>query len=221
MLHNYKIQTEEIQHASQTLRQSGMLFRGAHANLSVRVNDNTMVMTSGGDVANLTADDFAEISLNGDVLNGEIAPTMKEIVDMHAAIYRERADVGAVIHSHAPHITAFGLAHKPIPLVYEPLLRYGLTEPVPVAPWAPRGSKQSVDGIINYAKQSRGIKAVILANHGVLVFDENIKAATQLLTTLDEAAELIVSATTLGGAKPLPAEAINAVIERMKEFSKA
>lgn len=205
--------------ASRTLMHSGMLFRGAHANLSVRVANDRIVMTSGGSVAHLTPKDFAVIRLDGTVEDGTMAPTMKEIVEMHAGLYRERPDVGAVVHSHAPHATAFALAHKPIPLVYEPLLRFGLTEEVPVVPWAPRGSEESVSGILARAKNHPGIFAVMLANHGVLAFAGDLATTVQLLTTIDEAAELILKATALGGAKPLPDLAIEQVRDRIKAFS--
>ncbi len=205
--------------ASRTLIAVGMLFRGAHANLSVRISDDRIVMTSGGNVARLTADDFAVVRTDGTVLEGTMAPTMKEIVEMHTGLYRERPDVGAVVHSHAPHITAFALAHQPLPLVYEPLLRFGLTEEVPVVPWAPRGSAESVSGILSRAKGHPGILAVMLANHGVLAFSTDLPTTVQLLTTLDEAAELTLEAKALGGAKPLPPLAIEQVRDRIREFS--
>ncbi len=205
--------------ASRTLMRAGLLFRGAHANLSVRVSGDRMVMTSGGNVAQLTPDDFALVGLDGTIQEGTMVPTMKEIVEMHAGLYRERPDVGAVVHSHAPHVTAFALAHRPIPLVYEPLLRFGLTEAVPVVPWAPRGSEESVSGILDQAKDHPGLFAVTLANHGVLVFAADLTTTVQLLTTLDEAAELILKATALGGAKPLPDLAIEQVRSRIKAFS--
>ncbi|MCY0909687.1 MAG: class II aldolase/adducin family protein, partial [Sulfobacillus thermotolerans] len=121
---------------------------GNHANLSAKVGDNHIIMTKGGSIENLTLDDFALVDLNGTVIEGEMEPTMKEIIEMHTGIYRVRDSVGSVIHTHAPHVTAFGVAQKPIPLIYEPLLRFGVSEPIPVVPWAPRGSRASVDSII-------------------------------------------------------------------------
>lgn len=218
-LEKFQHSTSQLIDASRTLLNAGMLFRGAHANLSVRVADDRIVMTSGGSVADLTPKDFAVVRLDGTVEDGTMAPAMKEIIDMHVGLYRERPDVGAVVHSHAPHATAFALAHKPIPLVYEPLLRFGLTEAVPVVPWAPRGSEESVSGILSRAKGHLGICAVLLANHGILAFATDLTATVQLLTTIDEAAELIMAATTLGGAQALPDVAIDQVRARIREFS--
>ncbi len=209
---------DQLISASQTLKNSGMLFRGAHANLSMKISDDAILMTSGGSVANLTPKDCAIVDVDGTVIEGTMAPTMKEIIDMHVGIYRVREDVGAVIHTHAPHITVFALAHQPIPLVYEPLLRFGLTEEVPVVPWAPRGSRESVQGIIDRVDNHLGVFAVMLANHGALAFATDLPTTVQLLTTLDEGAELVLAAKALGGAKPLPELAIEQVRERMAVF---
>jgi len=204
--------------AAHQLGESGMLFRGNHANLSARIDGDRFIMTRGGSIAHLTADDLAILDLSGRILSGQMDPTMQEIIQMHAGVYRTRSSVGAVIHTHAPHITAFAVAHEPIPLVYEPLLRFGVSEAVPVVPWAPRGSEKSVSGILDIVAHHPGLPALMLANHGALVFHETPQSAAQLLATLDEAAELVILARALGGAKPLHPDAIHEVRERMQAF---
>lgn len=135
---------EQIVGAAQLLSRSGMLFRGEHANLSARLDDQHMLMTRGGSIANLSTDDLAVLDLNGNLVEGEtMDPTMREVIQMHSRVYQVRSSVGAVIHTHAPHIAVFAVAHQSVPLVYEPLLRFGVTEAIPVVPWAPRGSDKS------------------------------------------------------------------------------
>ncbi|POB12254.1 class II aldolase/adducin family protein [Sulfobacillus sp. hq2] len=209
---------QQLVEAAHYLAEHGLLFRGNHANLSAKVGDNHIIMTKGGSIENLTLDDFALVDLNGTVIEGEMEPTMKEIIEMHTGIYRVRDSVGSVIHTHAPHVTAFGVAQKPIPLIYEPLLRFGVSEPIPVVPWAPRGSRASVDSIIEIAQNHPGLPALMMANHGVLVFNDTPMRTASLLGTLDEAAELYIMAASLGGAKELPAQAIDQVKERMMAF---
>ncbi len=204
--------------AAHQLASHGLLFRGNHANLSARISEDKIVMTKGGSIENLSPQDFSVVSVNGEVLSGEMDPTMKEIIEMHTGIYRERPSVGSVIHTHAPHVTAFGVAQKPIPLIYEPLLRFGVSEPIPIVPWAPRGSRASVDGILNIVKNHPGLPALVMANHGVLVFGDSPLATANLLGTLDEAAELYIMAASLGGAKELPDQAIEQVRERMMAY---
>ena len=210
---------QAIVDASRLLADSGMLFRGEHANLSARLNDTHILMTRGGSIADLSTDDLAMLDLNGRLADGEaMDPAMQEVIQMHTRVYQARSGVGAVIHTHAPHISVFAVAHQPIPLVYEPLLRFGVTEAIPVVPWAPRGSEQSVGSIVEVVRNHPGLPAVTMANHGVLVFHQDPMSTARLLATLDEAAELIIEAKALGGAKELAHEAVEAVRERMAAF---
>lgn len=210
---------QQIVNAAHLLSKSGMLFRGEHANLSARIDNQHILMTRGGSIANLSTDDLAVLDLSGKLVNGEsMDPTMQEVIQMHTRVYKARSSVGAVIHTHAPYITVFAVANEPIPLVYEPLLRFGVTEPVPVVPWAPRGSDKSVNGIIDVVEKHPGLPAIMMANHGALVFHQDPMNTARLLATLDEAAELVIQAKAIGGAKELPHAAIEEVRERMAAF---
>ncbi|WP_304458025.1 class II aldolase/adducin family protein [Alicyclobacillus sendaiensis] len=209
----------ELMEAAHKLKEAGLLFRGYHANLSARISEDTMILTSGGSVEHLDENGFALIRLDGQVIEGDIAPVMAEIIQMHAGVYRERPSVGCVIHTHAPHATSFAVAQQPIPVVYEPLVRFGVTEDIPVVPWAPRGSDASVKGIAQIVKDRPGVWAVLLANHGVLAFSRSISETVQLLATLDEAAEIVLNARMLGGEKRLPDQAFTQIQERMREFA--
>lgn len=206
--------------AAATLHQRGLLFLGAHANLSAREGDHILI-TKGGSVANLALEDVGVMPLEPDTESLKtMAPAYREIVDMHTRVYQTRPDIKALIHCHPRHATAFALAGREIPPVYEPMLRFGLSKGVPVVGWAPRGSKQSVDGIIN-AMSDHMIPAVLLANHGVLVGGETVDQAVQRLINLEEAAELITRARSLGGEKKLPDAAFAEVSERIQQYKAA
>lgn len=200
------------------LTTSGLLFRGQHANLSVRSGAG-MSMTRGGHIAHLTADDVGWVGFDG-TGQENFEPTFREVIDMHRRIYIARADLCGIIHCHAPHLTAFAVAQKPLPIGYEPLLRVGLYEDIPVIAWAPRGSSASVDGILT-AFHNPATGAVLLANHGVLVTGTDLASAFTRLTLLEEAAELALQASALGGMKPLPAEAYAEVKARQTQFRPA
>ncbi|MCI0182072.1 MAG: class II aldolase/adducin family protein [Acidibacillus sp.] len=210
---------EELVQVAHRLFDAGVMFKGEHANLSARLGKDQMVITRGGSVAKLSKEDFAIVTLDGTVVEGHVEPVLAEVIEMHAAVYRARESVGGIIHNHAPHITTFAIAHQPIPVVYEPLLRFGITEAVPVVPWAPRGSAESVNGIVDIVKNHPGLPAVILANHGVLAFGATPLATAQIVTTLDEAAELVIQARMIGGEKALPQAAFAKVQEHMLQFA--
>ena len=87
---------------------------------------------------------------------------------MHTAMYADRPDVGCVLHTHSPYATAYAVAHRPIGCWIEALAMFGLPDGVPVAGYGPRGSDEAVANI--RAAVIPGVPAVLLANHGVLVF---------------------------------------------------
>jgi ribulose-5-phosphate 4-epimerase/fuculose-1-phosphate aldolase len=62
------------------------------------------------------------------------------------------------------------------------------------------------------------VPAVLLANHGVLVYHVSPASTASLLGTLEEAAELSSRAATLGGAAGFPPEAFAQVKERMAAY---
>ncbi len=218
MLQSVEELKDEIVRATELLFKAGVMQHGGHGNLSARLPGDKMVLTSGGNIRGLTTADLAVVTFDGQVISGSIEPTNAEIVPMHAAIYRTRGDVGAIIHTHSPHVTAFALAHQPLPVAYEGLLRFGTQEPMPVAEWAPRGSDESVGNILRQIEQHPTAPAVLLANHGLLAFGSDPLQTAQLIVSMEEAAEFTLGARDLGGEKPFPAGAAEKAQERMRQF---
>jgi L-fuculose-phosphate aldolase len=130
---------------------------------------------------------------------------------MHAAVYRARRSVGAVVHTHSPGVTAYALAHVPLPCRYEALLRQGQAEPVPVVQWAPRGSPALAAGITAALAATPATSAVLLGNHGLLAFAADAARAGALVIALEEAARAELAAAKLGGARDFPSGALDDV----------
>ena len=215
---NYMDTKIELIKAAKKLFSIGLLYKGEHANLTARTVDGNIVMSKGGEISNINEESFVVLDLNGNITEGEITAVNKEVMDMHTAIYKIKPNVNSIIHVHAPHCTVFAVAHQELPIAYEPLLRFGLVDAIPVVPWAPRGSEASVNGIIQLVEKYPNLPAVLLANHGILGFESNPSRTVQLLATLDEAAELIIKARMIGGEEALPTQALEQVKERMKQF---
>ncbi len=201
--------------AAEGLFDSGVMSASGHANLSARVGREQMLITAQGGVRGLRASQLALVSLEGEVVRGSLEPTMREIVDMHTLVYRQRGSAGAVIHTHSPGLLAFAMANRELPCRYEALLRFGQAEPVPVVPWAPRGSSRSVEGIAEALARSAGTLAVLLGNHGVLVFGPDPGGARALLVVLEEAARGELAAAGLGGSREFPEGALEEVRRSM------
>lgn len=206
---------EQVLKAVDLLFTSNVMSHSGHANLSARLTDDTYLITNTGMVRNLTSDNFAVVDLNGKVLEGTLEPTNLEIVDMHSIVYKARKDVGAIIHTHSPHVLAFALANRPLPCRYEALLRFGQATDVPVANWGPRGSKESVEAIEKTLAENPQTSSLILANHGLLAFGATPLAVAGLISALEEGAEAELRALEIGGAVNLPDGALSKIRESM------
>jgi L-fuculose-phosphate aldolase len=210
---------EQLVQAARMLFQSEVMSHSGHGNMSFRLPETEqMLLTSGGTISNLTSEQLTVVTFDGEVIKGNLETVTREIVGMHSCVYRARRDVNSVIHTHSPHITSFALAHKPLPCAYEALLRFGVTEDIPVADWAPRGSQESVANIVKQIEQHPTIPAVLLGNHGLLAFGYDALYAAMVIISMEEAAELTLEARMLGGENPLPADALERERKHMQQF---
>lgn len=206
--------------AAQLLFTAGVMSHSGHANLSVRLDATRFMLTTTGMVRDLGPEQLATVTLDGDVVEGELGRENAEIVAMHAVVYAARPDVGGIIHTHSPAATAFALAHRPLPSRAEPLLRFGQAESTPVVPWGPRGSDVSVKGIAKVLQDRPTTNAVLLANHGLLAFGPDPLAAARLVVAIEESAEAELAAAAIGGAVDFPSGALAAVQASMAQDRK-
>lgn len=198
---------------------SGIMSKSNHGNMSIRIpGSDTFLMTSVSNFALMKTEDVVTLGLNGKVIEGEIAPTAAEVIQMHAVVYRERADVGSVLHTHSPFATAFAVCSRTLPLFYEAEVRNDILDGVPLAGYGPRGSDESIRNIATVLGQHDRIKGLLLENHGVLAFAKNAQATVQANLIIEETAQLALYAEGLGGPTILTPEKINAAIDRRDTF---
>jgi L-ribulose-5-phosphate 4-epimerase len=216
---SYENERQSIVNAAQLLLRTGVLSHSNHGNSSVRLPDGqSMLITGVSTLLNTSPETLAVVDFDGNVLDGSLASTSAEIVGMHGIVYQRRPDVGAVIHTHSPMVTTYAMAHKPLPIHYEGLLRMGVSEDIPVAAWGPRGSRESIQHIEETLAAHPETKALLLANHGLLAFNTDQAATAQLIVSLEEAAEMMLLAERIGGSQPFPAGALEQVRQRLRAF---
>ena len=81
------------------LVQSGLV-QGTWGNISVRIDDTYMLTTpSGIDYIRLKSDDMVKVQIDDMSYEGINKPTSEK--ELHAAIYKQRPDIGAIIHTHS------------------------------------------------------------------------------------------------------------------------
>jgi L-ribulose-5-phosphate 4-epimerase len=208
---------DHVLDAAQRVVASGAISANAHGNVSLRLaGGDEMYFTGAPSLRNHPAGAVVRVGLDGEVREGELPPIQGAVVAMHTAMYADQAEVCCVIHTHSPYATAYAVAHRPIGCWIEALAMFGLPDGVPVAGYAPRGSEQAVASI--RAAVVPGVPAVLLANHGVLVFHRTLDLAVLVGGIVEEAAQAGLNAAVLGGAVPLPDEMKAAALQRAMAF---
>jgi L-fuculose-phosphate aldolase len=211
---------EQAVRAARAIMKAGAISRSGHGNMSLRVpGTDTMLLTSVSNLDELSTEMLPLVSFSGKVLDGHLEATSAEIVGMHAVVYEKNPQMGAAIHTHAPYVTSYAVANKPIECWYEGLARFDLTDPIPVAKYGPRGSRESVSNIADVlTERSRG---VLLQNHGVLTFERDVMGAVRVLILMEEAAELGIRAAMIGKPTMIPQDMAAYAQQRAKEFAQA
>jgi L-fuculose-phosphate aldolase len=208
---------DQVVEVAQRVVASGAISANGHGNVSLRVpGTDEMYFTGGSSLRNHPASAVVRVRLDGTLLEGDLPPIQAAVVAMHTAMYADNADVGCVLHTHSPYATAHAVANRPIGCWVEALAMFGLTSGVPVARYGPRGSAEAVANI--RAAVVPGVPAVLLANHGVLVFHRTPELAIMVGGIVEEAAQAGINAGGLGGPVEIPAHLRSAALQRAMTF---
>jgi L-fuculose-phosphate aldolase len=154
------------------------------------------------------------MDLDGTVKRGEGYPTTE--TPMHLRLFRERADIGGVVHAHPPLATSFAVAGRSLDLHLIPEAVIFLGE-VPLVPFQTPGSPELAEAIVSYLDD---YDAVLLENHGVLCWGSDVEQAYHRLETVEFCAQVTMNAQFLGGARELPREPLDnllAIRKMMKQ----
>jgi L-ribulose-5-phosphate 4-epimerase len=199
---------------------SGAISANGHGNVSLRApGEDEMYFTAGSSLRDHPAQAVVRVGLDGTLREGQLPPIQGAVVNMHTAMYADRSEVGCVIHTHSPFATAYAVAHRPIGCWVEALAMFGLADGVPVAGYGPRGSDHAIANI--RAAVIPGVPAVLLANHGVLVFHRTPDLAILVGGVVEEAAQAGINAAGIGGPLEIPVEMREAALQRAMTFERA
>ncbi len=207
----------QVADIAQRVVASGAISANGHGNVSVRVpGAEEMYFTAGPSLRDHPASMVVRVGLDGTLLEGDLPPIQGAVVAMHTAMYADNPDVGCVLHTHSPYATAYAVARRPIGCWVEALAMFGLPGGVPVAGYGPRGSGEAVAGI--RAAVAPGVPAVLLANHGVLIFHRTPDLAILVGSVVEEAAQAGINAAALGGPAEIPEDLRAAALQRAMTF---
>lgn len=185
---------------------------GRTGNLSVRRGDRLAVTPTGLDYAALSVEDVPVLSLDGDRLVGDRAPSSES--PMHRAVY-EAFDAGAIAHTPSPWATTLSVLREPLVPVHYALARAGGT--VPVAEYATYGTEALAANAVT-AMREADAGACLLANHGLVATGTDAADAVETARAVETTARVYCQARAVGDPTVLPDEEIEAVARKFEGY---
>ena len=164
-------------------------------------NGNIWITPAGVDKGTLNRGDIICVKPDGTCV-GPHKPSSE--LPFHAAVYKMRPDLKAVLHAHPPALVSFSIVRQCPDLDLLPSVRKTCKN-VSMAVYAVPGSDQLGENIGKCFAD--GCDIVLLENHGVCIGAQDMFAAFQKFETLDYSANLEILANRIGKTKSLPDEA--------------
>lgn len=186
---------EQLVDAFRRLAKERSVVQDAHGNLSVRLSLASMlVKPSGMAYEEIEVEDLVRVDWE---LQEKTCPrSRKPSVDAihHAAFYLRHPKVGAIGHTHSPHVVAFAASLRDIPCLTTEQADY-FGGPVYCLPYA--GMEGWGKGAAEYVDDpERG--ALLLGHHGSLIWGRTPAEVVRLAVALEACAQKTLLAMRLG-----------------------
>lgn len=156
----------------------------------------------------ITMDNILTIGLDGNVVAGT-AKRHSEVY-IHSEIFKVRADVNCVLHTHPVYATAMSSMGRPMKALSQPGALF----------WEAVGTYDDTINLIRSTEMGAGVaralgphRAVLLKNHGVVVAGASIEEVVVSVIMLENAAQIQLIAEAAGTPAP---EFPRADIEKLK-----
>lgn len=181
-------------------------------NVSARVPGEELIVIKPSGVVydELTAESMVVVDLDGEVVEGELAPSSDTAT--HAYVYRALERVGGIVHTHSTYATAWAVHGVAIPCALTGQAdEFG--GDIPVGRFARIGGEEIGVGIVDTLRESRS-RAVLMRSHGVFTIGADARDALKAAVMCEDAARTALLARTLGELPRLPQEDIDALYDR-------
>jgi L-ribulose-5-phosphate 4-epimerase len=173
-------------------------------NVSARDSTTGLVVIkpSGVRYEQLRPENIVVVNLDGETIEGDLLPSVD--CASHLYIYRERPDVGGIVHTHSPYATAFAAVGQEIPCVLTAIAdEFG--GPIPCGEYASIGGEEIGAEVVRAVGAS---PAVLLKNHGVFALGSTARAAVKAAVMTEDAARTVFLANQLGVPHEIPIDEV-------------
>jgi len=190
---------------------------GTGGNVSIRIpGENRLVITpSSIHYSELSTREIAVVDFDLNHLEGTLPPSVE--VGMHAAVYMNRLDVGAIVHSHQTFASIFALINEPVPALFDEV-SFNLGEIVDVVPYGLSGSPDLARNVADTIQN--GCNAFVIQNHGALALGKNLKEAWLNTELLEKVCRIYYYALSTGKAVTILPDNTREIVRQIRAHAR-
>lgn len=184
---------------------------GGNLSLCIRNNNIMLITPSGISFNKIGVDDIVVMRYDGEIIEGTKKPSSEW--RMHGIMYELREDLNCIIHAHTVYSTAMAMLRKTLPASHYMLASGGNS--IKCADYASFGTEELAKNAFEAMKNK---KAVLLANHGVLVGGLSIKDAYNVLEQLEYCAKVHIISSSIGTPVILDDREMNNMHDKFQKY---
>lgn len=196
--------------AARRMNRSG-LNQATSGNLSVRSREGMLITPSGLPYERMEPEDIVFVDAEGRPGEGTRPSSEWRI---HFDLYAARADAEAIVHAHPVHSTALACLNRPIPAFHYMVAAAG-GRGIPCAPYATFGSQALSDNVVSALQ---GVRACLMANHGLLTLAASLDSALALAVEVEQLARSYLQCLAVGEPVILADDEMDRVLEKFKTY---
>jgi len=201
---------DEIEELSRKLVNVGVqllhngLTRGTCGNISCLMPNEQKILVTPSNIpyGEIKPEDILLVDFEGKVIKGSHKPSVE--TPFHLTIYKNRDDVGAVVHTHSTYALSVSAVAKVVPVFLDEIFSH-IGGNLEVSPYAVPGSDELAENMI----RSLGDKnAVLLSNHGAVCCGKNLEEAFEAAEIVEKICKMYILSSAISEVKSLPKEGV-------------
>jgi ribulose-5-phosphate 4-epimerase/fuculose-1-phosphate aldolase len=157
---------------------------------------------------NLKPDQMILIDMEGKNIGGEGKPSVESVY--HAGVMKMRSEINAVVHTHAPLSTIFGMTDMEVlPITTEAIFMMNF----PNIPWYLGGTKDLANAVMECVGATK-VGGAFLRNHGLMTVGKTLRQAADMSYMVEHTVDILLKCK-MAGLQPstIPDKAIKFLLQ--------
>lgn len=168
---------------------------------------DSLYITPSGVRKRFLNEDMVAVLKNGEQVEGSAKRSSEYL--LHIAALKARPDCDAVVHVHAPYLTAYAYCGQDIKLKCSTTFSL-VFEEIPCLPYGEAGTVHIADGIEDAIKDH---DLILLGNHGCVAVGKTMEDAVKIVEAAEEVLRIYHLTKSIGEVKNIPDDKLESLYE--------